>query len=312
MGYGGGDFGGADVGYTGLGGEDGGGSTCCQTRRSRLAVSALLVVACVAGAALLLVLVPQTRAVCDGADSVNRGEQRACRPPRTADVALVLARGLGDARGIAAYRYASAALPPTALRTTRRVHTDTVEPGGYAWHDFALAAGGTVAFRYVLGRTADVYLMDRAQFGRFRARHARDALWAARGTLEAAAAYTAPAAGVYALVVDNTRARGLVSADETVTVTTRVHNVSRATAREACTAACTFRDVTSNETVIVEYTGSDDSVPASLRSGRPHPETLVVVAAVIGSVVAAVAAVVFFASLFRWNPFTSVCALVCF
>ena len=299
MGYGGGSFGG-DFGATGVFAGDYreiGGSARCRSRRARLATSGVLAVAGAAGVALLLALVPPARAVCDGAASVNRGEQRTCTPPAPQDVALVLAGADTDTAGVAAYRYATADLPPAANRTTQRQHRDTVAPESYVYHDFALAAHGTVAFRYALDSRADVYLMDAAQFGAFCARHARDALWAARDTTAAAGTHTAAGAGVLYLVVDNTRTRGTVGVDEHVTVTTRVLSVSRATARKSCAAACTFRAVRPDETVVVEYTGTRDSVGASLRRGTPRHSTQTIAVAVVGAAVAAVACVVFVATI---------------
>lgn len=114
--------------------------------KKELPVLVTLVVLCLAaaaGAVVFGVRDARSDALCDGIDSINRGEQRVCRPPRTGDVRL--SRSWPN---LTAYRYAAAALPDTVPHTAHWAQNTSLYPRECAALDFALAAGGRVNYTY--------------------------------------------------------------------------------------------------------------------------------------------------------------------
>ena len=222
-----------------------------------LVVLAVLCGACCAMAAYVALAHARVPDVCDGIDGLNRGEQRTCRPPQTQDV-----RVTGTAADVTAYRYATAALPPTEPRT--RVYTRREELRGRARRDlaFALAAGGTAALRcdVYAGAALDVLLLDGAH----------DAVWSRTGTTRAATTFTARTAGVYRLVAAGRSPAVPSFLTLTANVTTAAYRVDRATASATCAAPCMLARVRADETVVVEYTGAREWVAAPVHRGPGH------------------------------------------
>lgn len=73
--------------------------------------------------------------------------------------------------------------------------------------------------------------------------------------------------GLFFLVVDN-KSNKQVSVKQTVTITTMVYNVSHFTALESCGSDCVLKGFQNNETVIVEYTGPELFVDATVSYGK--------------------------------------------
>ena len=258
-----------------------------------------LVALCLAAAAGAIVFgVRDARAdvLCDGIDSINKGEQRVCRPPRTGDVRLSRAWP-----NLTAYRYAAAALPGTVPHTAHWARTTGLYPRECAALNFSLAAGGRAnyTFRAEAGGAVRAYLMTAAQYRGFREKGAARSEWACERSAHGTTVYTAKQAGIYVAVVA-TRGSS-VRVEQEVTVTTTQYRLSRATARETCAGPeqCAFWGVRSSEVVVLEYTGDRDSVHVDVLSGNgPRRRgdhfflvVLALTAAVLG-VFAAVAVVV--------------------
>lgn len=226
------------------------------------------IVLCGALAALIVVCVLFARLpnVCDGADSLNRGEQRLCQPEAPVDVKVSRAR-----EDVTAYRYATAELPATEVHTETFVYQEKLARYDYRYFNFALSAGGNVSWEYTFSDKASLYLMNVTQYRDFDKRSIRTNLWRKVDTLAASDTYTAAVAGVYYLAVENRHSRK-VTAQERVTVTTARYRVDDAAhpPRESCPTGtkCVFRRVQPDETVIAAYTGSRQSVNVALHAGK--------------------------------------------
>ena len=234
---------------------------------------------------VVVVLFARLPAVCDGADSLNRGEQRLCQPTTTSDVRLS-----ARAADVTAYRYATAELPATENHTETFTAREEIRYRYYRYFNFALSAGGTAAWNYTLDKSASVYLMNLTQFRAFERTNTRENLWRRVGQLEANGAYTAAVPGVYYLVVENRNSGARkVTAVESVTVTTAVYRVGDASAglRDSCAAntKCVFRDVTPEETVIAQYTGTRQSVDVALHNGKGKFNTQIISPVIVCAVV---------------------------
>lgn len=205
--------------------------------------------------------------VCDGIISINKNEQRICKPTKKEDVKIPSMRSL-----VTAYRYDDNNLPSSETRTTSYSEYETVYRRSWSYFDFSLVKGGTVTLEYKVlnNNVTNVYLMDLEQFTAFnKSGHEKGHIW---GKIETKYAYrekTLDKGGVYFIVVDNP---GTVAVDlsEKVNITTEAYNVSHATAKESCSGSypCEFKKVEPTESIIVSYSGSSSYVNVRVYHGK--------------------------------------------
>ena len=222
-------------------------------------------------------------ALCNDIESINREEQRLCRPPKKQNVEI---RNSWD--NLMAYRYAVDDLPETYMRTTHWEYEETV------WNDeprqfrFELSAGGTVNYscQGKNGMVFDVFLMTRAQHKEFESKGRTDSVWSNKTTADSSMSYTTSTADLYFIV--SSAPYGTLGVNQSVKVTTSVYNVSKSTAKETCTIPCTFKDVQNDEVVILEYTGSSKSVVTFVYSGKGGFRDLRLVLIIVMSAMSAI------------------------
>ena len=109
--------------------------------------------------------------------------------------------------------------------------------------------------------------MTPRQFHYFKSIHSIKSLWSYTDEMNVSGSFQANSSGVFFLVVDNKSGKQ-VSVKQSATITTTVFNVSNATALESCGSDCVLEGFQSNETVIVEYTGPELFVGATVSYGK--------------------------------------------
>ena len=247
----------------------GGGSkknSCCSNMVMTIFLGFFLA-ALIIGVVVVIITEGRVDDVCDNVDNINKNEQRTCKTKKTEDVKLSEYK-----TGLKAYRYDTIALPPTEVRTREITYNDYVPTRDHKYFDFALSAGGTVEFTYMVRGSSDevtVYVMTPEQYDKFESRRSKACEWTSGKTDVAQHLFSAPRAGVYYIVVDN-REFHSVRVDEQVKIMTEVYKVSETTAKEYCNdkQRCKFKDVKNSETIIVEYKGAWDFADVQLFHGK--------------------------------------------
>lgn len=240
-----------------------------------------------AGALAALIAVPVLYAhlpnVCDGADSLNRGEQRLCQPEAPVDVKMSKAHP-----DVTAYRYASLEGLATETYTETYTYSEELRKYDYRYFNFALSENGTVSWDYTFSDRACLYLMNVTQYRDFDRRSIRTNLRSNLNVMQASGSWIAPAAGVYYLAIEN-RYSKKVKAVESVTITTARYKVDdRAHPPVDLCAAntkCVFRAVQPNETIIVQNAGTSKEANVALYAGKGEFNTAIITPIIVCGVV---------------------------
>ena len=212
---------------------------------------------------VVLALESKTDALCGGIDSVNKGEQRMCMPPKTQDVKIS-----SYWEDLTAYRYDIKNLPETEVRTSYFEENEWIYKYSYTYFNFGLLPGGFMNFTYQTAyeNMMDIYLMTPAQYRDFKNEKPFDFEWGSKNTSHASHVFTAKEAGVYYIVVDAKHKS--VKVLKKVDITTPAYKMSNSTAKEACGYSCTFKKVHNDEVVIIEYLGKRADVQVKVFSGK--------------------------------------------
>ena len=206
--------------------------------------------------------------VCDGITSINKNEQRTCKPLKKEDVKIPSMKAQ-----VTAYRYDNNNMPPTERHTTTYTEDETVYRQNWKYFDFALMKGGTVELTYrVLGSgTADVFFMNLKQYNALEEskKRPKQYIWADKSTSYATFKTTVEESGIYFIVVDNPYSYS-VSLNEKVTISTDAYVISQKKPKESCedSYSCKFKKVQPTETIIVSYSGSSPYVNVEVYHGR--------------------------------------------
>lgn len=201
--------------------------------------------------------------LCNGIDSMNRGEQPICHPHKTQDVKV--SKTYSD---VTAYRYKIKQLPGTETRTTRWERQNHLYRHDSDSFRFILSTGSSVniTIQTINETHVDAYLMTHSQYEQFKLHRSRVSEWSTRNTSLVSTVFSAKEFGVHFVVVNAQYNRSQFV--EEVIVTAPVYKVSNATAKETCTHDCKFKKVHKDEVVVLEYFGLFNSADVKVYSGK--------------------------------------------
>ena len=201
--------------------------------------------------------------LCNDVESIYPKEQRMCAPPKTQDVKVKW-----SASYIKAYRYTQDNLTIANTKTNSSSKSLSVRTGNYKSTKFPLQVGGTINFTFTSrDDPVDAYLMTREQYNTFEKKGHSKSEWSKLNTLSETTHHIAKQTTTYFIVFSAND--GDVDIRLDVNTTSFSYNVSKESAKETCPKACTFKNVQSNEVVVIaEYSGSYSVVSLYMYSGK--------------------------------------------
>lgn len=200
---------------------------------------------------------------CNDINSLSKQEQRVCTLDKTYTVKVTNGNS-----GTIAYRYKKTNKPQTIKRNrTFENFEEELRHNDFTYFSTEMYEGDYISLYYTSSRSVKFYFFDSNGLYFFKNRKIFTPLNKTTGTVFTHTMH-ATYHDVYYIGVDNTGS-WTATVTENINITNTVYDVSTDTADDSCSdSTCTFKDVTTSEMIIVDYTGNKDSVAVTVQYGE--------------------------------------------